>query len=294
MFQSIMVPLDGSPLAERALDLAMPIVRASAARLHLTTVLRSASDDPGRDVERLYLNRMADRLAVRLGTTVTRAALVDRFVGRVITDPPRRAIADVLDDYIRDADIDLTVMTTHGRGGLTRLYMGSVADSFIRYSPSPVLVLRPHGEPVTLARILVPLDGTAASAVIVPHAISLALAAGGSCTLLRVLAPREDAGDALDFLKDKRAQFEAAGVSVDTVVQVSDDAAASILVYTIANGIDVIAMTTRTRDPLRRVVFGSVADRLIRKAGKPVLICNPFFQNARQRVAAEAVVEWGE
>lgn len=282
MFKTVLVPLDGSAVAERAIDLALPIVLASGANLHLAAVrchvpkVGEASDD----VERHYLEHSADIVGHRLGKPVTPVMLVDVVAGRPMGEPPRRAVADVLEDYVREYPVDLTIMTTHGRGGLSRLSMGSVADAFMRYSPAPVLIFKPVTKRTEITHLLVLLDGTDEAELIVPAALDLARSLGARCSLLRIIPPGTSPYDAVRELTETARRFIDAGIAVDVDVRMSENVAAAVLVYAASCGADAFALTTRTRNPLQRMFLGSVADALMRKAGKPVLICNPFTISA--------------
>src|SRR5687767_6433867 len=132
MYRTIFVPLDGSDFSEHALPLACMLAHTSGAALHLVHVhtpvvypsMRTAPlinetlDDESRQRERSYLEAVQERLS----------STSDVKTMRVLLDGP---VIDALSDYAATNDIDLVVMTTHGRGGITRLWMGSVADSLV-------------------------------------------------------------------------------------------------------------------------------------------------------------------
>src|SRR5690554_2993968 len=203
MYRNIMVPLDGSPFGEQALPVAIALARRSAARLHVVHVRTSAARPVrGRagircDPERDYLNAMAERASEELGESVSFALLADTIAGISYSNPPRRAIADVLETYVREHGIDLVVMTTHGRGGLSRAWLGSVADSFIRQATAPVLLIRPEKDPAPMAastagrirHILIPLDGSEAAEAVIGPAVQLGTLTGARYSLFRVVSP---------------------------------------------------------------------------------------------------------
>src|SRR5206468_695762 len=88
------------------------------------------------------------------------------------------------------------VLSTHGRTGYSRLWLGSIADAIARHAATPVLMLRHRGADAALevpphqfANILVPLDGSDLADSVLPHATSLAEAFGSRLTLLRVVTP---------------------------------------------------------------------------------------------------------
>ena len=165
MFQQIMVPLDGSELAERALPCAERLGVATGATLHLVHVVELAPPLtwpfapaylPGSVYDDLvaqetqqataYLDKMRERVAA--GGVHVRT---EQIVGYA---------AATLLDYEPDAGIDLVVMCSHGRSGLARFALGSVAERLLRHGTAPLLLVRPFGDPVTMAHAVVPLDGS--------------------------------------------------------------------------------------------------------------------------------------
>jgi nucleotide-binding universal stress UspA family protein len=143
-FKAILVPLDGSELAETALPLATRLAEASGAAIHLvgvvalgdlagSTAWAGASAELDEDLSReaeAYLDQVC---AAREWRCPVHAAV--RF----------GSAADALEEYIRANDIDLTVMTSHGRGGLLRTALGSTTDRLLAIAPSPVLIVRDEG-----------------------------------------------------------------------------------------------------------------------------------------------------
>src|SRR5262245_60869708 len=199
MYRSILVPLDGSPLSEHALPLAQDLARLSGAALHLahvhipSTALLYTEDLPlsdtrqderARESERAYLEALAEQLCGNSDISVEAALLAG-----AITD----TVADLVAAHVREQPVDLVVMTTHGRGGLARFWLGSVADELVRRLPVPVLLLRPDAHTPSTAvahaprRILIPLDGSANAEAVLPHALALGQAAQAEYTLLRVV-----------------------------------------------------------------------------------------------------------
>ena len=190
MYRSILVPLDGSPLSEYALPAACDIARRSGAALRLVHVHMRATSNPiyveglpmiderlqslGKDHERAYLERVRDRISAEQGLRVT-IALHD-LASEAGRDP---SIADALAADAAATDTDLIVMTTHGRGGLARFWLGSVADTLIHVSSVPVLSLRPDElappieHPPVFRHILIPLDGSALAEQILEPTLTL-------------------------------------------------------------------------------------------------------------------------
>ena len=298
----IMVPLDGSAFAETALPWAYDLARRHGAGVHLVRVhqpplpvTRSggvALYDPAFDLDleregRWYLDVLLGRIEAH-----ERA--------RSVTAHPHGPVLESLTEYVLDQEIDLVVMTTHARGGLSRMWLGSVADGLVRRATVPVLLLRPgrhappgYGSNPIFRHVLLPVDGGSAETSMVDHAVGVAGMSGAAYTLLRVVTegalssgpplPHRgvDAGS-----RTQRATVQAAldlqaealrgrGLTVHPQVIVDDDSAQGILRYAAEHEIDLIAMATRSRGGLERLLLGSVADRVLRQAGIPLLLWNP-------------------
>jgi nucleotide-binding universal stress UspA family protein len=312
MYRSILVPIDGSPLSEYALPIASDIARRSGATLHLVHVHMHVTPAPiyveglpvidehlqslGKVHEHAYLEGIRDQLATELDLPIT-VAVLDSLDANVRD----RTIPDMLASYAVTANTDLIVMTTHGRGGLARFWLGSVADALIRVSPVPVLLLRP-GEhlpsvehPRAFRQILIALDGSALSEEILEHALGLGALVQAEYTLLCVVEPftlpgynpiaqthglaaqaTEEARAAAQTYLDSVAQrLQAAGATVHTRVLIAEQVAAAILEDASQHSIDVIAMSTHGRSGLVRLLIGSVADKVLRGAERAVLVYRP-------------------
>jgi nucleotide-binding universal stress UspA family protein len=118
-------------------------------------------------------------------------------------------------------------------------------------------------------RILVPLDGSERAAAVLSHVKELASSFGSRVLLLWVV--EIDTGDSPPDLDGIRAQFEAAGISTRTTV-VAGDAAKTILRVADEEGISLVCMSTHGLGGIRRLVLGSVADYVVRRANVPVLL----------------------
>ena len=141
---SVLVPLDGSSVAEQALPLATQLVKSWGAKLRLVSVHPQVAAYPAmegglldpeldrqlRERELGYLQEVAKRIAHRNGLDIECAVL-------------EGVTADSLEDYVKRTRTDLVVMTSHARGGLGRLVLGNVADQLVRRLEVPVLVFPP-------------------------------------------------------------------------------------------------------------------------------------------------------
>jgi nucleotide-binding universal stress UspA family protein len=177
MFTRILVPIDFSPPSNAALEYARTVAARFGASLHLLHV----ADDPYRalysaevfvpEMEGLRDEILADATArlqrqLRMGDIQQLAATVQAIVGT-----PAASIVE----YAEAHDIDLIVMGTHGRGGLSNLLMGSVAERVVRTAPCPVLTVR--GVPKAAARTEAP----ASSVEELPPALVAARTADPQC-----------------------------------------------------------------------------------------------------------------
>ncbi len=277
----ILVPLDGSRLAEAILPMARALARDYKADLLLVRVLRplgsaEAEVEAQEDAE-AYLRAVAGRLHAR-GLPVT---------WKVWYDEPARAIADAA----RYNDVGLIVMSTHGRGGVNRLLFGSVAETLVRQAPVPVLLVRGElsWQPGDLGKILVPLDGSELSEAVLPIVERLAGPFDFAVELLRAIEPippyaaaeltssiTEDIGrvereDAETYLAKVAAPLEAKGCRVKSMVALAP-AVDAILRAAQEGRVGLIAMTTHGRSGIGRLLLGSVAERVLRTAPAPVLL----------------------
>jgi nucleotide-binding universal stress UspA family protein len=296
----ILVPFDGSDLAEKAAPVAVEVARRTGAALRLLHVHVPLPADPiyveglavmdehmrpvRRSHEQAYMEKALGRLPRGLDATMA------------ILDGP---VASALADHARTSGADLIVMTTHGRGGLERSWLGSVADELVRVSPVPLLLDRPEPSSVTgiFRRILVPLDGSALAEAILDHGIRFGrLEPGAEVILVDVvqpvtsdvwlsyaaLSPSETVSvthrqeqRARDYLEGITRRLEAAGVRARSHVVVAANVTAALLEMADTEQVDLVALATHGRSGLARLALGSVADKVIRGSRTPVLILRP-------------------
>ncbi len=289
MYLSVLVPLDRSSLAEQALPLALRIAQAANARLDLVEVhVLYALEDPKagrlpiepdedakcRQHEQLYLDATARWVASMAPVSVTTGVLSGSAV-------LPETVADSILERARAGQADLIVMATHGRGQLSRFGLGSVADELIRRASMPILLLRPSNKasgampaPI-LDNILIPLDGSSLGEQALEPALDLARLMEARCTLLRVIEMQSSVPEAEAYLKHVAKRIREQGVEVRTRVVVAGNAAEAILQESVAQASNLIALATHGRGGIKRVLLGSVADRLVRAATVPVLVFRP-------------------
>ena len=287
---TILVPLDGSERAERALPPAEDLCRRLDGEIALMRILpvlalpfnappgyippdryQQMVDDQER-LAREYLERVATGLQQR----GQRARSYIQY-----GEPAAAAIMDA----IPALRVSMVVMTTHGRTGFARFALGSVADGVVRGGGVPVLLMRSFAsqEQTEAPRsALVPLDGSPlAEAALFTVARRLAGAVLRAIALVRVVDPRdgaEGAQAAEKYLDQARRRFverlDGRELAVTTRMEVGAPAA-GILAAARAEAPDVILMSTHGEAGLGRLAFGSVTDRLLRDGDLPMLLVRP-------------------
>jgi nucleotide-binding universal stress UspA family protein len=278
MFQQIMVPLDGSEVAERALPCAERLARLAGATVHLVRVIESPPD-PSRMVwvpdmvgavpTGMYADlvaaetRQATVYLDKMHAQVTAAGL------RAQAAPLTGHAAAALLDYERAAGIDLVVMCSHGRSGLARFAFGSVADRLLRHGVAPVLLVRAFGAPVTLEHAVVPLDGSARAEEALRVVDALAHDGLRAVTLLRVIDAPDQGPQAERYLVEVAQRLQPAPLVPQCRVEQGDPAAAIIAT---AGAAELVVMATHGRSGLTRWALGSVADRVMRGGVAGVLL----------------------
>ena len=294
--QKILVPLDGSTLAESALPTAIRLAKAFGASLHLVRAAEATPAPGGDSIEAQirvvreaedYVKEIEQRVAAE-GVAVATSVWYGRATESIVE------AADV-------NHVDLIVMSTHGRTGLGRLFLGSVAESVLRAAHIPVLLLRTGGRPTMFKRVLVPLDGSDLAEEVLPFLTEIAGPLDIEFTLLRVVVPvppeyvegtryitvenipaRMEAARA--YLAPIAAGLEAKGVRVTTELR-RGDPLPEILEAAKAAKVDLIAMTTHGRTGLGRLLFGSVAEAVLRHSEVPVFL----VRGAKRPAGATAV-----
>ena len=186
MLSTIIVPLDGSDFAARALPHATALARSSGAKLVLVRVLtHRASGSAADEMEAIRAALNVDADAIRADGM--RVETIMRRVHPVHADDVARAIAEIADDQ----QAELIVMSTHGRSGLGRWVYGSVADSVLQQSTTPVLLVSPHVDSLPPTdrrlRVLVPLDGSQLAEEAIEAADLLTGALDTELTVLQVV-----------------------------------------------------------------------------------------------------------
>ncbi len=272
MYDRILVPLDGSPLAEEVIPYALSLARSMGVEL---TLLRVAEHEGEVTAAEEYVEPLAQRLNAQ-----AKALLAQ-------TDP-----ASTILEELEHLPLALAAMTTHGRGGMLEAILGSVAHRVVRGAGRPVLIYRPRAakdtggiyrKQVKIATVMAPLDGSHFSESMLPHAAQMAKALGAKLTLVQVLStePSEPAevppGDVLESSYIHARADETGreyGLEADWDV-LHGDAADAICEYLDSRDDVMLAMSSHARAGLGETVFGSVTHECVRRAGVPVLVYRP-------------------
>ncbi|HJR51344.1 MAG TPA: universal stress protein [Gemmatimonadales bacterium] len=302
MTQRIMVPLDGSTFAEAALPIAFELARRHGSTVHLVRVHEPPTPVAGPEGPAMYDPAIDQELELKgrryLGVMLAWTDGDDR--AQAVTAYLHGPVTECLSTYVRDEAIDLVIMATHARGGVSRALLGSVADGLVRQSLAPVLLVRPgqRASPApdtapVFRRVLLPVDGGPADDRMIEYAVTVTGAPGVEYTLLRVVTTGggtvraalphrgEDPGSRVQratvqsTLGTKAQELVARGLTVRPQVVVDNDVAEGILRYATVNGFDLVAMATRSRGGFERLLLGSVADQVLRKAETALLLWNP-------------------
>ncbi|MBN9389006.1 MAG: universal stress protein [Chloroflexi bacterium] len=310
MYQHLMVPLDGSALAGQALPYATSLLQHSQAKLTLLQVVELPPVLQGSlDSEAIIKSAETYLQQVKVFITAPRLARpiqAERVQIKVAFGNPKYEVGA----QASAIKADLIVMTTHGRSGLAQLIMGSVAASVIQHTNIPVLSIRPStgngrlplSESLAIpfdfrlerdqGGLLVTLDGTPESEVVLEPAISLAQTIGIPLHLLRVVPPLvpfsygdiaarygKVIGEELDrqireadqYLDQLQERISTKGLACSRTIQIGD-VTAEILGFAKKTHPALLAMATRGRGRIGQILLGSVAEGVARHCRLPVLL----------------------
>ncbi|QLG28807.1 universal stress protein [Halorarum halophilum] len=279
MFDEILLPVDGSENNRAAIAHAGGIAEAFGSTIHVLHVVD----------ERILDNADAADELVAAGERLVES-VADELEGdgidtssRVETEIPR----DVIVDHAHGRGIDLVVLGSHGRTGMRKFLLGSVAEGVIRRSDVPVLTVPPGGAGAEFSpyrTVLVPTDGSPSAAAALDPATALSTAFDARLDALSVVTTtalgvdvrstvfheqlEERARTAVDDLEERA---RAAGVSSVGTSVAHGSAAAEIVRYAVEHDVDLVAMGTHGREGVERYLLGSVTERVLRTSSVPVL-----------------------
>jgi nucleotide-binding universal stress UspA family protein len=206
-----------------------------------------------------------------------------RVTSKVVTGPPWQSIVDAASD----PSIDLVVVGTHGRTGLSRVLLGSVAEKVVRHAPCSTLVVRPGNEPPPFQHVFVPTDHSEEARYALQLAAELVQPGGTGITLFHVLEMpvaltgepmvpdlyRELGNRSADSLDREAADLRTrVNVPVATRARVGRAGSETLAAIETDRTIDLVVTGSHGRTGLQRMLLGSVAEKVVRHARCPVLV----------------------
>ncbi|WP_135822139.1 universal stress protein [Halostella litorea] len=287
MYDTILLPTDGSDHAVRAAEHGLALARWFDATVHVVNVIdlaRAGGLFNAGGVGEEFVSELEAEAKERIGTVEAVTEGVDAVETAVVRGAPAEAILDYADEH----GVDLVAMGTHGRTGVERYVAGSVTERVVRLSDVPVLTAQAldGGGFEGYDDVLVPTDGSPHAERAAEHGIAIAQAADARVHALNVVdfgkvaatSNLEAPAELLDRLRDEgEEEAEAvaqrardAGVDAVTAV-VEGTPSRDVLEYAEDRGVDLIAMGTAGRTGLNRILLGSTAERTVRRAAVPVL-----------------------
>ena len=283
MYEKILVPLDGSEVAEQAIPYVERLTQKLKSEVILITVCL-----PGDPLERAlteYIERRAEKIQ-SLGVNARSLCIEGDSATSII-------------DFAEKNKVGLIVISTHGKTGISHWPLGSIASKVVQRSNIPVFLVRssqPEKAPADneLDKILVTLDGSQFSEAIIPHVEKLAKSMNSEVTLLRViesaklpqLAAYSDREkyekdfmakmerEAERYLDKKRTALESKGVKVNSVF-LTGKPVETILQYSEEKSANLVALTTHGFSGISKWAYGSVASKIIEGSPKPILLVRP-------------------
>lgn len=309
--KTILVPLDGSALAEHVLPYVREIAPLLDADIRLLRVIPDTAIENGEtfgyDLATLYgvaeavmarqehdarvretLRERAAQYLATLAEQLTAAGF--QATTEVRCGPPAEVIVEVAESE----HVAMIAMGTHGYGGVRRWALGSTTDRVVHATSTPVLLVRadaPDPAP-TLQRIVLPLDGSAIAEQALPLAVDLARRAGAELVLLRATMPMIEIGAGMppagrmppqieDLTETIRGYAEEElntlagrlrGEIAQVLVHAPVGSAAEVIVDEAAEHADLIVMATHGYSGLRRWALGSTADKVLHASRTPLLL----------------------
>ena len=299
MYERILVPLDGSPLAEQVLPYVRLLARKLGARVDLVRVFDRVPPGMADPQHHLYLDQVA--LSLRNEAEDYLKGVAADLEKDGVTDScavhegdHASAVASFIVSEAEKAPDTLLAMCTHGRSGLGRWVMGSISDKVMHATAAPLLLVRATKEDefepeVKLQTLIVPLDGSDLAEQILPHAVAMAKALSLKVLVVAVTppvyaslmaegaayaapaAPAEPDPATIEYLAKVAERLRGEGLEVEEKPLYGPPAEV-ILDTALSTPGSIVAMTTHGRTGIGRWLLGSVADRVVRYSGGPVLL----------------------
>lgn len=305
MYIRILVPLDGSRLSEQVIPYVLPLAEKLNAHVQLLRVIEPVDPGLADPAQGRFLDQIATSMRtqaedslgkIRSGFT---AAGVDVSAAACEGSPASSIITEANNDPAA-----LIAMSTHGRSGIARWVLGSVTDKVMHSVQNPLLIVRSEASDpkpeANIRTIIVPLDGSLLAERVMPHVLTVAKALHSKISLVRVTPSREEyrsymAGvpldvdsarfyqpyeefsqladaEATEYFHDMKSKLQKQGVELVEEHLLHGHPATAIIDIALETSDNLVAMTTYGRSGIGRWALGSVADRIIRGCGDPVLL----------------------
>jgi nucleotide-binding universal stress UspA family protein len=287
-FKKILCPIDFSVGAKHAMRVAIRMANEADAELviahawHMPAIAAASEFPlPADSVQRMIAD---EERGLEQAVREARELGAKRVTPLFLTGLPWHEIVETAQN---DRAFDLIVIGTRGRTGFARVLLGSVAENVIRHAPCPVLATRTPGGLVPFDRILLPLDFSESSLRAAKLAAGLAKPQGRGITLLHVIeVPITYSGDLPEeeLLEeiDRQASQHVARVAtmlretvkapIETRIRIGHPGAQILGALDEDGAFDLIVMGSHGRTGIRRVLLGSVAEKVVRHAPCPVLV----------------------
>ena len=294
MFKKILLPLDGSDLAEEVI----PYGEELAAKLGSEVILFHVCDEShqlAHSMHRHYLARMAELTQERLSKTLTESATAKASAVQLFGDFHQN-----INDYCTANDVSLVIMVAHGFTSLKVMLMGSIVDKVFRLLNCPCLLVqtgdarRKGARKELFKRILLPLDGSEHSEIAIPAVRELGLKLETEVVLFtmakmsHMLTSKDDIiGEAglsdelanaaevkrcRSYLKGIARKLAENGLNVSTRIIPGDDRGSAITSVCQEVTADLVVMATQGRQPITAWAPGSIAHKLLSKGDLPLMI----------------------
>lgn len=272
MSAKIVIPLDGSPLAERSLSCLGFVRSLGEVSIDLVRVRESPDEEASTEEMQEYLSRLGSQMEDQLGKPVDTT---------VLAGVPFLAILGEAESE----DVSMVVIATHGRTGVRAHGVGSVTDRLVRYAPCPTLVLSPSCSEATndFERLVVPLDGSPLAEEALVAASTLAHQLGKPVVLIRVVASDTDpSGRAPSNATEAEARRYLRGLHsrFSNSVELTDIVGRGPVIETLVQELmkqpgSLLVMSAHGAEGYRSYELGRVSDDLLLSTPVPVLLVGP-------------------
>ena len=283
MYDKILVPLDGSDLAERSLPYAIRIAKKWNSEVIIVIVCLPSNyaDLP----LKAYIQKKEKELHDKGIKTKSKIL--------------RGEAATVILDFAQKNDFKLIIMSAHGGSGISHWSLGSCATKVLQKTNMPTLLvkskkLKAKSIDANIRKILIALDGSLFSEAIIPYVTDIIDSDTEEVTLVRVIEPvtlpfisgyighkkyereimKKAEEEATDYLPKKQENFQQKGMKTSTAL-LKGHPANCILTYAEENNINVIAITTHGYTGITKWAYGSVATNIIEGSTIPILLFRP-------------------